>query len=140
MKLYKIPHSARIAILNKIEQEAILYDNFQDYLVSNQEIQLNNKKFYCHLYQNKIIENINFANSQLTDYLPERLDDVDNYLITIEDKNETLYKINFINNIIFDKNINIFFSIHKIFNCSTHCTRFTGLGFSNYHNIYNFAI
>ncbi|MCE2687344.1 MAG: hypothetical protein LW595_02175 [Rickettsiales bacterium] len=99
MKLYKIPHSARIAILNKIEREATLYDNFQDYLVSNQEIQLNNKKFYCHLYQNKIIENINFANSQLTDYLPERLDDVDNYLITIEDKNETLYKINFINNI-----------------------------------------
>ena len=49
--------------------------------------------------KNKIIENINFANSQLTDYLPERLDDVDNYLITIEDKNETLYKINFINNI-----------------------------------------
>ena len=81
MKLYKIPHNARIVVLNKIEREAIFYDNFQDYLVSNQEIQLNSKKFYCHLYRNKIIENINFANSQLTDYLPEQIDDVDNYLL-----------------------------------------------------------
>ena len=99
MKLYKIPHNARIVVLNKIEREAIFYDNFQDYLVSNQEIQLNSKKFYCHLYRNKIIENINFANSQLTDYLPEQIDDVDNYLLTIEDKNKNLYQINFINNI-----------------------------------------
>ena len=88
MSLYKIPHSARIAILNKIEQEAILYDNFQNYRVSNQEIRLNNKKFYCHLYQNKIIENINFTNNKPEEYL----DDADNYLLTIEDKNKTLYQ------------------------------------------------
>lgn len=99
MYSYKIPHSARIAILNKIEREAIFYDNFQDYLISDQEIRLNNKKFYCHLYHNKIIENINFANSQLKDYLPEQLDDANNYLLTIQDKNKTLYQINFINNI-----------------------------------------
>ena len=95
MKLYKIPHIARIPILNKIEKEAIFNNDFQDYLVSNQEIELNNKKFYCNLYHNKILENLNISNN----YDPEFLGDANHYLITVEDDKNNFYQINFIDNI-----------------------------------------
>lgn len=95
MKLYKIPHNARIAILRKIEREAVFADNFQNYLISGQEIEISSKKFFCHLYRSKIIENINFTDNKSEEYL----DDVDNYLITAEDQNKNFYQINFINNI-----------------------------------------
>jgi len=96
MKLYKIPHYARIPILNKIEKEAIFYNNFQDYLVSNQEIQFNNRKFYCNLYHNIILENINFKKN---DFDSEYLEDANHYLITIQDIENNFYQIDFIDNI-----------------------------------------